>query len=329
MLFATSLLAFVGAGEQPHLTPRKLTLLNSHSNSVIQSLSFPASVLGVYLNRKRLVAVLERRAFVYDLESLALCGTLDTPHNPLGLAALTSCHMPSCLLALPAEGGMVRVYDVARGGGAAGGPAGSGVDVLCELEAHKAPVTVMAWDDEGQLLATASKKGTVIRVHPVRHEGKALEFRRGSTPATVTCLAFSPPSLPARLLAAASDHGTIHIFRLEAPGRHPEAAAAKSLLSAVMAGVLEPQRPLATVRLPGKGQAAICAVTHEEAEDGGEGAAAEWETRLAVATAEGILYSYRLEVPGGAGTAGGDSSGGGGSSLRASLEGEWSLLTGR
>jgi len=53
MLFATSLLAFVGAGEQPHLTPRKLTLLNSHSNSVIQSLSFPASILGVYLNRKR------------------------------------------------------------------------------------------------------------------------------------------------------------------------------------------------------------------------------------------------------------------------------------
>ena len=53
MLFCTSLVAFVGAGEQPHLTPRKLTLLNSHSNSVIQALSFPAAVLGVHLNRKR------------------------------------------------------------------------------------------------------------------------------------------------------------------------------------------------------------------------------------------------------------------------------------
>lgn len=72
------------------------------------------------------------------------------------------------------------------------------------------------------------------------------------------------------------------------PYRHPAAAAAKSLLSAVMPGVLEPQRPLATVRLPGKGQAAICAVTHEEADDGSEGAAAERETRLAVATAGGL-----------------------------------------
>lgn len=31
----------------------------------------------------------------------------------------------------------------------------------------------MAWDDEGQLLATASKKGTVIRVHSVSALGRA------------------------------------------------------------------------------------------------------------------------------------------------------------
>lgn len=55
MLYCTSLVAFVGAGEQPHLTPRKLTLLNSHSNSVIQALSFPSTVLGLQLNRKRWV----------------------------------------------------------------------------------------------------------------------------------------------------------------------------------------------------------------------------------------------------------------------------------
>lgn len=54
-----------------------------------------------------------------------------------------------------------------------------------------------------------------------------------------------------------------------------------------MPGVLEPQRPLATVRLPGKGQAAICALKQDEAEDG-EGAAAARETRLAVATAGGL-----------------------------------------
>jgi hypothetical protein len=51
-----------------------------------------------------------------------------------------------------------------------------------------------------------------------RSEDKALEFRRGSTPATITCLAFSPSGVHPRLLCAASDHGTIHIFRLQGPG---------------------------------------------------------------------------------------------------------------
>ncbi len=46
-------MAFVGAGEQPSLTPRKLTLMNTTTQSVIQDLSFPSSVLAVRINRKR------------------------------------------------------------------------------------------------------------------------------------------------------------------------------------------------------------------------------------------------------------------------------------
>jgi autophagy-related protein 18 len=53
MLFCTSLIAYVGAGEQPALTPRKLTVWNTSTQRPIQDLSFPTSVLAVYLNRQR------------------------------------------------------------------------------------------------------------------------------------------------------------------------------------------------------------------------------------------------------------------------------------
>lgn len=53
MLFCTSLLAYVGAGEQPTLSPRRLTLFNTHTNSAIQSLSFPSLVLALHMNRSR------------------------------------------------------------------------------------------------------------------------------------------------------------------------------------------------------------------------------------------------------------------------------------
>lgn len=53
MLFCTSLMAYVGAGEQPTLTPRKLFLVNTATGSVIQDISLPTSVLAVRLNRER------------------------------------------------------------------------------------------------------------------------------------------------------------------------------------------------------------------------------------------------------------------------------------
>jgi autophagy-related protein 18 len=69
------------------------------------------------------------------------------------------------------------------------------------------------------------------------HAVKAFSFRRGTYPAAIHCLAFSPEGYDPPLLAAASAHGSIHIFRLETPQRSAAAAAASAaagLLSAVM-----------------------------------------------------------------------------------------------
>jgi autophagy-related protein 18 len=40
MLFSTSLVAYAGAGEQPALTPRRLTVFNTSSGEAIQHISF-------------------------------------------------------------------------------------------------------------------------------------------------------------------------------------------------------------------------------------------------------------------------------------------------
>jgi hypothetical protein len=89
---------------------------------------------------------------------------------------------------------------------------------------------------------------------------------------------------------------------------------------------MEPQRPLATVRLPAKGHPAICAVLHEAAAQeaelgdlaaGPEGGSEAQQTRLAVATGDGLLYSYRLELP--------DPDDEHGGILRSFLEGEWNV----
>ena len=134
--------------------------------------------------------VLERRTLVHDLKTLELLRTLETPPNPKvqplcklvslhlkkqpsnvisrvcvaadlavcmqGCCALSTCFEP-CLLALPSSSssGTMRIYNAAI----------TGSSVECEVTAHNSAVAVMAWNQDASLLASASNKGTVLRVH--------------------------------------------------------------------------------------------------------------------------------------------------------------------
>lgn len=61
-------------------------------------------------------------------------------------------------------------------------------------------------------MATASVKGTVIRVFDVATATCLHEFRRGVERATITCLAFS---WDYKWLSCTSDKGTAHVFQVE------------------------------------------------------------------------------------------------------------------
>lgn len=308
----------------------------------LQHLSFPSTVLAAHLSRQHVCVILERRAMVYALESLQPVAEITTPPNPKGLGALT---LPrgTAFLALPASNttGTVAVHPLPGAGG------GSQSSAL-EISAHQTPLSILAWSDDAALLATASTKGTVVRVFRMPHGDKAftlrqvlsspatfkapahhgkctcsahdfffpMRCRRGTTPARITSLAFTPSDCAIRALCVASDHASVHIFTLgRARGGRGEGAV-KSVLSNVIAPSISSlaQRPSATVRLHcRKGAAVACAVLGTS-DAGNEDAAEEGDgVRLAVATAEGILYQYHVQGLGGDGGAG----------IKSTLEGEW------
>ncbi len=214
MLFCTSLLVVVGAGDTPELSPRRLKVLNTSNHTCIADLTFVSSVLAVRLNRARLVVVEERRAVVHDLSTLCVQRTIDTVPNPRGVCALSS-DEDSSLLALPAHthAGAVVIHDCVN------------LHVVCELQCHNSPVAACALTRDGAMLATASAKGTVIRVHCLPHGTKLWSFRRGVVGANVRSLCFGLESTTddadpgAKLLAASSEKGTVHVWRIEGPPR--------------------------------------------------------------------------------------------------------------
>lgn len=87
--------------------------------------------------------------------------------------------------------------------------------VLQLIQAHDSELRSLALTADGTKLATASVKGTVIRVWDVASSTCVQEFRRGVERTTITCLAWSSNH---QYLACTSDKGTAHVFAMEDSG---------------------------------------------------------------------------------------------------------------
>ena len=79
------------------------------------------------------------------------------------------------------------------------------------ITAHKTPLSLITINNTGTLLATASDKGTIIRVFSVPKADKLYQFRRGSMPSRIYSMSFNTTS---SLLCVSSATDTVHIFKL-------------------------------------------------------------------------------------------------------------------
>ncbi|KAL7197323.1 hypothetical protein ACSBR2_019963 [Camellia fascicularis] len=168
MLYASSLLAIVGAGEQASLSPRRLCLFNITTGNALRDLNFLTSILAVRVNRKRLVVILQEKTYIYDINSLDILDTIDTVPNFKGFYAFSP-SLDGCFLALPASTtkGSVLVYNVMER------------HSHCEIDAHRSPLAAMVLSSNGMYIATASERGTTIRVHLVSDVTKLCSDSQG------------------------------------------------------------------------------------------------------------------------------------------------------
>lgn len=88
------------------------------------------------------------------------------------------------------------------------------LEAINVVEAHRSPLSFITVNDAGTLLATASDKGTIIRVFSIPSARKLYQFRRGSMPSRIYSMSFNTTS---SLLCVSSATDTVHIFKLGAP----------------------------------------------------------------------------------------------------------------
>lgn len=162
---------------------------------------------------------------MYDISNMTLLYTIGTSPNPNAICALSP-SSENCYIAYPMPKPREETADK-RPSHAPPGPtyvAPTSGEVLIfdtlslkainVVGAHRAPLSCIALNNEGTLLATASETGTIIRVFSVPRGDKLYQFRRGTYPSTIYSMSFN---LSSTLLCVSSTTDTVHIFRLVGP----------------------------------------------------------------------------------------------------------------
>ncbi|KAH0912606.1 hypothetical protein HID58_035927 [Brassica napus] len=228
MLFRCNILALVGGGPDPQYPPNKVMIWDDHQSRCIGELSFRSEVRSVRLRRDRIVVVLEQKIFVYNFVDLKLMHQIETFANPKGLCAVSQGAGSMVLVCPGLQKGQVRIEHYAS-------------KRTKFVLAHDSRIACFALTQDGSLLATASSKGTLVRIFntvdgTLRQEVGAnyyyiasaldprcsfdsynnddvtVQVRRGADRAEIYSLAFSSN---AEWLAVSSDKGTVHVFGLK------------------------------------------------------------------------------------------------------------------
>ncbi|KAG5244801.1 autophagy-related protein [Salix suchowensis] len=189
MLYRSNIFCLVGGGPDPIYPRNKVMIWDDHASRCIGELSFRSEVKNVKLRLDMIIVVLNQKIFVYNFMDFKLVNQVETVSNPTGLCEISHNSSPMVLVCLGLQKGQIRF-----------------------VMAHDSRIVCMSLTQDGRRLATASSKGTLIRVFNSLDGTLLQEVRRGADRADIYSLAFSSD---AQFLAVSSDKGTVHIFSLQ------------------------------------------------------------------------------------------------------------------
>ncbi|KAL5251893.1 hypothetical protein ACHWQZ_G014880 [Mnemiopsis leidyi] len=221
MLFRCCYLALVGGGSNPTWDTTRVVVWEDQMQRPVCEIELSSPVLSVKLKRDRIVVATLQEVYVYTLDHtpvLLLC--YSTSVNPAGLVELCT---TTSLLAFPGvDQGQVSLVSIAE----------DAQSQMRMIPAHTGPLAILTLNMQGTMLATASDKGTLIRIFDTQTCLLLYELRRGTNKAHISSVAFNRLS---NLLCVTSDTKTLHIFSLD--GKSKSRSVTKHTLSHALPSV--------------------------------------------------------------------------------------------
>ena len=200
----TNIFALVGTEENLKFGPNKVILWDESKQKVANQLIVSNNVKNIKIKRTKIYIIEENNILVFTLGNYEKIDSLKTFTNKVGIFGI-SLEPKLNIISYPSPdvGKIItKDYDNKIDGNFTVG----------EINAHKNEIIAMAMNYDGSLIASASERGTIIKIFKTKDGSLLQELRRGTEPAEIYSLAFDFKS---RYIACSSNKGTVHIFYIK------------------------------------------------------------------------------------------------------------------
>ena len=198
MLYRTNILALVGSENNPIYNKNKVVIWDDYQKKSLSELKFSQNILNIKLRKDKIIVVCIDKIYLFSLSTFQSIDIIESGENLHGVIGINYC-IDNTIIAYPdKKKGKIRIKNYEKQNN-------------IFVDAHEKTIGNITLTFNGDLMASATEMGTIIRIFDTDNGNLVQEVRRGKEKAQIRCICFEPNY---RFIAASSNRGTIHIWSL-------------------------------------------------------------------------------------------------------------------
>ena len=198
MLYRTNILALLGSEINPNYNNNKVIIWDDYQKKSLSELKFSQNVLNIKLRKDKIVVICLDKIYVFNLSSFESIDIIETGENIHGVIGINY-NIDNTIIAYPdKKKGKIKIKNYEK-------------TTNISVDAHEKIIGNIVLTINGDLMASATEMGTIIRIFNTENGHLLQEIRRGKEKAHIRCICFEQNN---RFIAASSSRGTVHIWSL-------------------------------------------------------------------------------------------------------------------
>jgi len=196
MLDESNIFLFVGRTENGPYPYNKFIIWDDNKKVVLGEILYNQRIQNIDVTQTHIYIQTDKKLYIYQFDNLLLLKQLDCNNS----TNFSLSYIDSEIIVYPSlNTGQITILNMKN-------------ENSFNIEAHTSNIEQITISHNGKYIATASEKGTIIRLFDVDSQKLINEFRRGTEQVPIIQLAFHPNL---SILLVESDKGTIHLFNTE------------------------------------------------------------------------------------------------------------------